>query len=254
MGVVQNMGPEGTIGKLEIYAKVKILKGENFVTIEETKALSAEEMIAFITNFIDDLELGEIPNVNIMVNSKFTEEIYELLQDNNFQFHDEMVTVYKELNEVVELESNFTFKSLHSISQHEFKEIWAESMTDSLNAPSSLTLDEQMKSLEIELGPDYKDSCLVAYEEERPVGVAIPHIEPGTLDEGRLFYFGLIPSERGKGKSMPLHKLALQLLKDEFNATCYIGGTSESNQPMLKTFMANGCHVIERNKVYKMIS
>ncbi|MFB4168939.1 GNAT family N-acetyltransferase [Virgibacillus sp. JSM 102003] len=247
------MESKGTFGRLEIYAKVKIVKGENFVTIEETKALTTKEMITFITNFIGDLELGDIPNVNIMVNSKFPEEVYEVLQDNNFHFHDEMVTVYKELNEVVWQESNLTFKSLHSISQLEFKEIWAESMTDSLNAPSSLTIDEQMKSLEIELGPDYKDSCLVAYEDGRPIGVAIPHIEPGTRDEGRLFYFGLIPSERGKGKSRALHNLALKLLKDEFNASYYIGGTSKSNQPMLKTFMANGCHVIERNKVYKKI-
>ncbi len=242
---------QSPMDRLDIYAKVKIVKGDNFVTIEETKGLTTEEMIAFITNFIDDLELWEIPNVNIMVNSKFTEEVYEVLQDNNFQFHDEMVTVYKKLDEEVCQEHNLTLKSLHSMSQHEFREIWAESMTDSLNAPSSLTLDEQMKSLEIELGPDYKKSCLVAYEDGRPIGVVIPHVEPGTRDEGRLFYFGLIPSERGKGKSMPLHKLALQLLKDEFNASCYIGGTSESNQPILKTFMANGCHVIERNKVYK---
>lgn len=248
------MESKGTIGRLEIYAKVKIVKGENFVTIEETKALTTKEMIEFVTNFIDDLELGEIPNVNIMVNSKFSEEVNRVLQDNNFQFYDEMVTVYKKLDEEVELESNFTFKSLHSMSQHEFREIWAESMTDSLNASSSLTLDEQMKSLEIELGPDYKDSCLVAYEEGRPIGVVIPHIEPGTRDEGRLFYFGLIPSERGNGKSRPLHKLALQLLKDEFNASYYIGGTSKSNQPMLKTFNASGCDVIERNKVYKKIS
>jgi len=39
----------------------------------------------------------------------------------------------------------------------------------------------------------------------------MPHIEPGTSEEGRLFYFGIIPSERGKGKSKLLHKQALEI-------------------------------------------
>ncbi|WP_233522734.1 hypothetical protein [Peribacillus glennii] len=45
------------------------------------------------------------------------------------------------------------------------------------------------------------------------MGIAIPHIEPGTDSEGRLFYFGLMPEERGKGKSAEIHMDCLMLLK-----------------------------------------
>lgn len=71
-------------------------------------------------------------------------------------------------------------------------------MAGSLNAPSSLNIDEQIRSVEVELGPDYKDSCIITYEEGKSIGVIMPHIEPRTLNEGRMFYFGLTPEERGK--------------------------------------------------------
>jgi hypothetical protein len=112
---------------------------------------------------------------------------------------------------------------LENISINEFKRVWEESMKGSLNSPSSITMDEQMRSVEVELGPDFKKSCVVACENSRPIGVVIPHIEPGTLREGRLFYFGLIPEERGKGKSIPLHQQALDILKNVFKAEYYKG-------------------------------
>ncbi|WP_257351012.1 GNAT family N-acetyltransferase [Pseudalkalibacillus decolorationis] len=124
-------------------------------------------------------------------------------------------------------------------------------MVHSPNAPSSLNIDEHMKSVEIELGPSYINSCMIVLEKTKPIGVIMPHIEPGTKEEGRLFYFGIIPSERGRGKSKQLHRQALQVLRDDFQASYYIGSTSQNNEPMLKTFMANGCKVIEKSKVYK---
>ena len=34
---------------------------------------------------------------------------------------------------------------------------------------------------------------------EEPIGIVVPHIERGTLEEGKLMYFAVAPSMRNKG-------------------------------------------------------
>ncbi|MCM3124502.1 MULTISPECIES: GNAT family N-acetyltransferase [unclassified Mesobacillus] len=231
--------------------RIKIVKGENFVTIEDTKSLANQELIELITYLMGQSFIKNCKNVNILVNSKFNTEVDFTLIENGFKLHDENVTVHKLLDDSSKVENGFLLKDLNVLSLAEFKRVWEESMKGSLNSPSSLNVDEQMRSVELELGPNYKKSCIVAYDNGNPIGVIMPHIEPGTSEEGRLFYFGIIPSERGKGKSKLLHQQALEILKNDFMATHYIGRTGHNNLPMLKTFQNNGCTVIERNKVFK---
>jgi hypothetical protein len=234
-----------------IYRKVKFVVGENFVTIEDTNYLTENEMKQFIDFILEDSMFNNKKFINVLVHRKFSRHIDQLLMRKGFYLHDEFVMVYKSLKNHCAETSPFTFKSLEHISEEEFKSVWKSTMEQSLNAPSSLTMDEQMDNVKVELGEEYRKSCVVAYEEERPIGVVMPHIEPGTKKEGRLFYFGLLKTERGKGKSIPLHKQALSLLKDDFKADDYIGGTSIHNLPMQKIFKHNDCKVVETNKVYK---
>ncbi|WP_060673187.1 GNAT family N-acetyltransferase [Rossellomorea vietnamensis] len=177
-------------------------------------------------------------------------EVDKYLESKGYVLVDKFVTVYKRL-ELENIDHSFGLKNVHIIPEKEFAQIWMESMSGSPNAASSLTIEEHMKGVADELGNHYKDSCIAIYEEGQPIGVMTPHIEPGTLDEGRLFYFGLIPEERGKGKSRILHKVALNLLAGEFNANYYIGGTSLQNIPMMQTFHANACKVKDVNRVFK---
>ncbi|GAA0596476.1 GNAT family N-acetyltransferase [Virgibacillus siamensis] len=237
--------------KTDLYKKIKVVKGENFVTIEDSKNLAEYELIRLINDLMNQSDVKNTKNINILVESKFSEQVDSELRQNGFKLHDENVTVRKELDTHITVEQFYPLKTLNELRENEFKTIWQKSMEGSLNAPSSLNIDEQMRSVEVELGPGYKDSCIVAYEGENPIGVIMPHIEPGTKEEGRIFYFGLIPEERGKGKSKPLHQQALASLKNQFDASYYIGSTSHNNKPMLKTFERNGCRVLERNKVYK---
>jgi hypothetical protein len=230
---------------------IKLVKGESFVTIEDTKLLTNKEFIDLLPYLMDQPYIKTTKNVNILVDCKFTNEVDMLLEEFGFRLHDENVSVYKELNETFDHVSDFVLNDLEDISINEFKSVWEESIKGSLNSSSSLTMDEQMRSVEVELGPNFKKSCMVAYDNGQPIGVIIPHIEPGTSEEGRLFYFGLIPEERGKGKSIPLHQQALNILKNVFNATYYIGSTGHQNVPMLRTFEHNGCSVLARNKVFK---
>jgi hypothetical protein len=229
--------------------KVKIIQGDNYATIEDTNDLTTEEMKELISFLDQTPPYHSLSNVKILVNQTFSREVDEYLEGKGFDLVDEFVTVHKKL-ENSEVKHSFTLKNLHMISEKEFAHIWMKSMEGSLNAPSCLTMTEHMKSVAVELGDSYKDSCIAIYEGDYPIGVIMPHIEPGTVDEGRLFYFGLIPDERSKGKSKILHKLALNLLASEFHAKKYIGGTSKNNAPMIRTFLANGCEVKDVNRVF----
>ncbi|WP_430786698.1 GNAT family N-acetyltransferase [Virgibacillus flavescens] len=243
---------EEQLTKIALYGKVKFVEGENFVTIEDTKHLSDQEMLKLIDYLVDEPYINHFQNVTILASDKFNTEVSTHLADCGFELHDENVTVQKRLVDELELdEPTFTLRNIKEIPLSMFKDIWGESMSGSLNAPSLLSMDEQMRSVKKELGPSYEDSCIVAFENENPIGVVMPHIEPGTTDEGRLFFFGLLPAQRGKGKSKSLHRQALGLLKDYFNAAYYIGSTGYKNVPMLKTFESNGCTILEQNKVYK---
>ncbi|MGF3102795.1 hypothetical protein [Rossellomorea sp. DUT-2] len=229
--------------------KVKIILGDNYATIEDTNDLTIAELKELVSYLDQSPPYHSLSNLKILVSQTFSQEADEYLERKGYELVDEFVTVCKML-EKSEINHSFTLKNLHKISENEFAHIWMHTMEGSLNAPSSLTMPEQMKSVANELGDSYKDSCIAIYEGNQPIGVIMPHIEPGTVDEGRLFYFGLIPDERSKGKSKLLHKLALNLLASEFQAKNYIGGTSKNNAPMIRTFLANGCEVKEVNRVF----
>ncbi|WP_085524234.1 GrpB family protein [Tuberibacillus sp. Marseille-P3662] len=195
-GILSSADYKRVSDRLDLYGRVKIVKGKNFVTIEDTKELTTEEFLDLISHVLSDPSFKKMGNLNILVSDKFPQEVEQYLMDKGLQLHDEIVKVFHSLSDKSHnKKSSFTFKSLNELSIEEFKRIWAHSMNVSLNSPSSLNIDEQMKSVKFELGQSYKDSCLVVYEGEFPIGVAMPHIEPGTQEEGRLFYFGLIPSQ-----------------------------------------------------------
>ncbi|GGC95397.1 hypothetical protein GCM10007216_27690 [Thalassobacillus devorans] len=236
--------------RLEIYDKVKFVEGEEYVTVEDTRHLTDQEMKDLITHLLNDPAFHS-KDMTLLVHHKFSEEIEVYLTEHRFQMLDENVMVKKLLTQETAEAAYFDTASLHDIPEEAFKPIWKKAMSGSLNAPSSLDMDGHMQSVKGELGEDYRKSCLVAYENGEPIGVVMPHIEPGTADEGRLFYFGLVPEARGKRKSKQLHLQALDILKSQFGASYYIGSTSRNNVPMLKTFEANSCTVVEKNKVYK---
>lgn len=122
-------------------------------------------------------------------------------------------------------------------------------MSGSDNAPSSLSIHEHFHSIQTELGGDWQKSRIAFYESNQPIGISIPHIEPGTKNEGRLFYFGLLPEERGKGLSAHIHLQSLNILK-QMGATYYVGSTHITNEKMQKVFWKNGCCIRTETELY----
>ncbi|MGR9048313.1 GNAT family N-acetyltransferase [Halobacillus faecis] len=240
--------------KDRLYKKVKFVEGENFVTIEDTRDLTDEELQLLALKILKDPTFDGVKNLTILVPSTFKEETTGYIKGLGFKQHDEVYFFRCDLGEVgkgIEEAQCFEFLSLRKEEEVSFKETWRRSMEGSLNAPQSLNMEEQMKSVKKELGPGYVDTCLTAYENGTPIGVVMPHIEPGTKGEGRIFYFGLVPEERGKNKAAALYKEGLNLLRNHFKASYSIGATSVHNSPMLKVFERCGCTVTERVGVYK---
>ncbi|WP_421384025.1 GNAT family N-acetyltransferase [Bacillus salacetis] len=84
----------------------------------------------------------------------------------------------------------------------------------------------------------------------KDAGFFIPHIEPYTKTEGRIFFFGITPQFRGQGLASEVHNFAAASLRMELKADSYIGTTDVQNLPMKKVFQKNGCVKIQSIKIY----
>lgn len=237
--------------KERLYGCVKFVRGENFITIEETGRLSGDEVKRLADQLVKDPDVQQVKHLKLLVDSKLKAEVGSHLSDRGFSLYDEVYFVRCDLEKKQNDRGPFLLKPLQEVEGRIFKETWRRSMKGSLNAPQSLNMDEQMKTVEKELGPTYTDTCLIAYEGAEPIGVIMPHIEPGTVDEGRIFYFGLVPEARGRKKSVQLYNQGLAVLKTRFHASYSVGATSVHNTPMLRVFERTGCTVTDLLLVYK---
>ena len=61
-----------------------------------------------------------------------------------------------------------------------------------------------------EIGEQWKEHCLTASVDEEPIGIVIPHIERGTLEEGKLMYFAV--TQICVIRDMKLHYLQVRCL------------------------------------------
>ncbi|WP_371068631.1 hypothetical protein [Sediminibacillus sp. JSM 1682029] len=238
-------------GDESLLEQVKCLQGKDYLTIEGTEGLTERKLICLIQLLKDHRELRKIPTITILVEGNVSENLESELRNGRFYLHDEVVFYQRGLEEFPAVHPVWDIRSLNELDQQDFLKVWEKVISGSLNAASTLSMEKQMDSVKAELGNRYKDSCLTVFEEKKPIGVVIPHIEPGTEAEGRLFYFGLVPEERNKRKSRLLHLHALARLKHDFQAAVYVGSTSVNNLPMRKVFERNDCEWTSKKQIYK---
>jgi RimJ/RimL family protein N-acetyltransferase len=140
-----------------------------------------------------------------------------------------------------------------TMNNQEFSQFYEKCRSDSANRNKEQTMDQVMKSLEQELGANWRSHCYIFKNNHSVIGLAIPHIEMGTKDEGRLFYFGVVPEFRGKGFGKKMHRKTLVLLKN-MQASYYVGSTDEANLAMIQIFKQNGCNLRDQKGIYRMES
>ena len=132
-----------------------------------------------------------------------------------------------------------------------FANLYERCHSGTANKNNLFTTEQAMESFENELGSEWRTHCYIFRKEEKPIGVGIPHIEQGTINEGRLFYFGVVPEQRGRGYGTIFHRISLGLLKN-FGATKYVGSTDEDNRHMIRIFEHNGCHQRDKKGIYRI--
>ncbi|ENQ3079759.1 GNAT family N-acetyltransferase [Bacillus cereus] len=231
----------------------KVLVGEpHYITIEENNTVSytKEQVTEIVQYWMGKATDKGVLHLHFVISSKspnFThyEEVFQRLQ---FQHQKSCVMVLKDLSDVTDMEVPFTLKTIDEVGEDTFKTIWLESMQDSLNMKELLSIDQLLYAFQTEIGGRWNEHCLVALQGEDPVGVILPHIEPGTVEEGRLFYLGVVPKMRGKRYGTMLHEKALYILK-EIGASYYVGSTDEMNDVMKQVFSYNNC--IQLGKIEK---
>ncbi len=104
-----------------------------------------------------------------------------------------------------------------------------------------------LQSMKEELPSQADYMFTVYYVEDKPAGVVLPHLEPDTDREGRMFWIGMHPDFIGKGLGKNLHLIGLHRLQKEWKAKTYLGSTEINNVPMRNIMVSNGC--VERNTV-----
>ncbi|HET7578197.1 MAG TPA: GNAT family N-acetyltransferase [Bacillales bacterium] len=225
--------------------EVKVLDGTpNYFAIEDIGPLSSEDDFqSLLQETVNYVTKEGIPSVSITLDEKQAadQKLVRILKGAGFKKHAVQYFYKRDLRDLKDINQDFLeIKSIDEVGDIFFEKCWEAASSLSLNAGASLTIDEEFEGMKSELGADYRKSCLVALYKGEVIGVTMPHIEPGTTDEGRLFYFGLVPEYRGKGLAARLHRWSLQYLK-ELGATHYIGATGHQNLPMQKVFQKNGC-------------
>lgn len=238
----------------------KILNGTpNYLVIEDIGAVYAtnhfENILKEVKKYVKE---KDIQSVSIVLNEEEAShtEYRDILYAFGYQKKEVQYFYKRDLSTLKEIEheESIEIKSIEQTTTAKFKAIWKEASFGSLNAPnasSALSIEKEFEGMKSELGPDYIKSCLIAFNGENPIGVTMPQIEPGTINEGRLFYFGIVPGYRNKGWGAYLHKLSLQLLKN-MGATYYIGATGHKNIPMQRIFQVNDCQLFEKRYTYRL--
>ncbi|MDE0584018.1 GNAT family N-acetyltransferase [Planococcus sp. A6] len=238
----------------------KILDGTpNYLVMEEIGEIeSAKHFEEVLNELKKHVVEKDIQSVSIILNEQQAEYIpyRELLEKFSFQIQDTQFFYRRQLSalEDMEIKAPLSVKSLEEIKEDVFLKTWMDASAGSLNASApftSLSAQKEFEGMQSELGAGYQKSCLVIFYGDQAIGVTMPQIEKGTVDEGRLFYFGLIPAFRGMGWGAYLHKLSLQLLK-QMGAEYYIGATGQHNIPMQRIFEANACELIEKKFIYRL--
>ena len=159
----------------------------------------------------------------------------------------------KKLVEEEPKESELTFHTLSEglMTDNEYAQVYERCRTGTANKNIPQPIEQVMASISNELGNSWRNNCYYFLKENELVGISIPHIEMGTVDEGRMFYFGIVPEKRGQGLGVAIHKLALEKIK-KMNASHYVGSTDESNEQMIKIFQKNGCKLRNKKGIYRI--
>lgn len=221
-----------------------ITKPREYTLVDQMKEpyWSEEEYREGLNELLEKWREGDTPYLSLLMDTAFAEE----LTGRGFQVVSTIVEHEKSLGKDL-LPTGQSWQTLEASgkSDQEFAAIYEACKSGSANKNQLFTMDQIMESMRLELGENWRELAMLFEERGEVIGLAIPHLEPNTISEGRLFYFGMMPEYRRKGKATACHLAALHKLK-RLGATHYVGSTDTANTGMIRIMNANGA--VERNR------
>lgn len=201
------------------------------------------------TKILEAFEDEQIAYLSLLMD----EALESWLLERGFRKISSIVEYTKQLQQEVLPESGLKFHSLAEVvmTDVEFADAYELCRTGTANKNIPQPIEQVMASVSSELGANWRSNCYSFFHENKLLGISIPHIEMGTKEEGRMFYFGIVPSMRGKGFGATMHRATLQLMK-KMGATYYVGSTDESNEHMVRIFKKNGCVLRDKKGIYRI--
>ncbi|MFZ3197581.1 GNAT family N-acetyltransferase [Bacillus mycoides] len=234
-----------TIEQLEKHFKIR--KNASSIMIKENDAeVFTEEQLEEIMQYcVAEAEKDGIEELQFEISSKSPNyDVYKkCFETYSFEYITENMIVFKDIYEVEDIESEIDFKLIEEIGEAAFYSLWNEVTGEQID------YDQFVNTMLQEIGGQWKEYCLTASIDEEPIGIVIPHIERGTLEEGKLMYFAVAPNMRNKGYEAAFFTGAMFVLK-EIGASYYIGETNVQNEWMKDVFEKNGCQQLSSTERY----
>ncbi|WP_144512720.1 GNAT family N-acetyltransferase [Bacillus sp. FJAT-22090] len=235
---------------MQLFSLIKSERVYWLVDQVKVRGMSEEEYKDAFTEILKAYKEEQIGYLSLLMDESFE----EWLLAKGFRKISSIVEYEKKLEDSMRLGSEFLFNSLAEghMSDAEFAEAYELCRTGTVNKNIPQPIEQVMASLANELGDEWRSNCYYFFINDKLVGISIPHIEKGTQHEGRIFYFGIVPDMRGKGLGTKIHKLTLELMKNEIQASYYIGSTDISNNHMINIFTKNGCTLRNKKGIYRI--
>lgn len=212
--------------------------------------VSPESYLNELTNILKEWNRLEIGYLSLLMDEQYESWLLE----NKFGKVSSVVEYTRKLEDVPFSDELIVGHSLAEglLDDQKYAELYELCRSGTANKNTKQPINQVMSSLENELGPAWPQHCYYFRKDGAFAGISIPHIEMGTEDEGRLFYFGVVPKLRGQGMGAQIHRISMALLK-QFHATYYVGSTDVNNANMIKIFEKNGCELRDKKGIYKIV-
>jgi GNAT superfamily N-acetyltransferase len=136
------------------------------------------------------------------------------------------------------------YASIAGMERRDIERALGEAMRDT----ASRDLDASAPALELDHNIEFAgtayhpETWVVAYRGDEPAGVIFAQRYDDKMEEGSLFFVGVLPAFRGQGLGKVLHAKGLEMLAS-IGVKEYVGSTDVQNEAMTRTFAANGCRL-----------
>ncbi|PFM58694.1 N-acetyltransferase [Bacillus cereus] len=233
------------IEQLEKYFKIR--RSASSIVIKENNAevLTEEQLEEMMQRCVAEVEKDGLENLHFEISSKSPNyDVYrKCFGKYSFEYFAENIIIFKDIYEVDDIESDIEFKLVEEVGEEAFHSLWNEVTEE------QVAYDQFVHMMEQEIGGQWKEHCLTAVVGGELIGIVIPYIERGTLEEGRLMYFAVASNMRNKGYEAALFTGAMFVLK-EIGASYYIGETNVKNEWMKDIFEKSGCQLLSSTERY----